>query len=201
MLVALLNRKGGSGKTATALHLAAALADRADGPVALIDLDDENRSAVDYAAGGHLPITVADATTWSSGLNRQPWAHIVADGYARPTAAQLAELARLADLLLLPTPPDATSLRVLARMLPDVVATGARYAVVLVMAPPRPSREPERALRDLRAGGVPVLGTVVPRAAAVGRAARARRLAWTVPGGRRLELVFDTLAREVLTHG
>jgi chromosome partitioning protein len=201
MLVAILNAKGGVGKTTTALHLASALVDHTDGAVALVDLDDENRSAIDYAAGGHLPITVADAATWSAGLNREPWAHIVADAYARPTTAQLDELARLSDLLLLPTPPDATSLRVLARLLPAVRATGASFAVLLVMAPPRPSREAERALRDLRAGDVPVLNTVVPRAAAVARAARARRLAWTVPGGRRLELVFDALAREVLTYG
>lgn len=200
MVVAVVNRKGGSAKTTTALHLAAALADRADGAVALIDLDAENRSALDYAAHGHLPITVTDPATWAAGLNRQAWAHIVADGHARPTAAQLADLAGLADLLLLPTPPDALSLRVLARLLADVRATGARYAVVLVMAPPRPSREPERALRDLRAGGVPVLDTVVPRAAAVGRAARAGRLAWNVPGGRRLAPVFGALAEEVLAY-
>jgi len=199
MQVAVVNRKGGAGKTTLAVHLAAALADLAE-PVALVDLDDENRSAHDYAAGGHLPITTTDPAGWAGGLNRQPWAHVVADAYARPTPAQLVELASRADLLLVPTPPDAVSLRVLAHLVPHLRLLPAPFAVVLTVVPPRPSRAAERARRDLLAGGVPVLQTTVPRAAAVATGARARRLAWDVPGGSRLRWVFDDLAREVLTY-
>jgi chromosome partitioning protein len=199
MVISVVNRKGGSAKSTVALHLAAALADHTP-PVALVDLDDENRSALDYAAGGHLPITTTDPTGWAGGLNRQRWAHVVADAYARPTPAQLRDLAAQADLLLVPTPPDAASLRVLARTLPELRALPAPFAVLLAVVPPRPSQAGERARRDLLAGGVPVLQTSVPRAAAVATGARARRLAWDVPGGSRLRWVFDDLAREVLTY-
>jgi chromosome partitioning protein len=199
MLVAVINRKGGAGKTTLAVHLAAALNDHAN-PVALVDLDEENRSAQDYAAGGALPYTTTDATGWAAGLNRQPWAHVVADAYARPTPAQLRDLATRSDLLLVPTPPDAVSLRVLAQLVPHLRLLPAPFAVVLTVVPPRPSRAAERARRDLLAGGVPLLETTLPRAAAVATAARARRLAWDVPGGRRLRWIFDELAQEVLTY-
>ena len=54
-------------------------------------------------------------------------------------------------------PPDAFALRVLACYVPEIAATGARYAVVLTNVPPLPSRARARAVRDLQAGRVPVL--------------------------------------------
>lgn len=198
MILAIVNPKGGSGKSALAINLAGALAER--GPVAVVDLDTDNRSALDYASSGRLPFTVTDPHDWDGGLNRQSWAHVIADTYARPPAEQLADLTRITDVVLMPTPPDAFALRVLARYVPEVAATGARYAVVLTNVPPLPSRARARAMRDLQAGGVPVMNTYIPRAAAIANAARAGRLARDMPGGRRARLAFDALAQEVLTY-
>ena len=197
VIIGITNAKGGSGKSTLAVHLAGALDER--GRTALVDLD-EHGTCVEHASGGHLPHTTTDAHGWDAGLNREAWAHVVVDGFARPSKAQLAALAEHADLLLLPTPTDAASLKVLAKHLPAVQATSTPFAVVVVMVPPWPSREGDRALRDLRAGRVPTLATTVPRAAAFARAARLRRLAWDIPRGGPLARVFAALADEVLNH-
>jgi chromosome partitioning protein len=202
MVFTLVNAKGGTAKSTTALMLAAALADRGD--TILVDLDEANGTCLDYASGGRLPFPVATAHDFEAQHARSKWAFIVVDAYPRPTDPQLQALASntraAAGAFIIPTTPDAAALRVLARFLPHVAPLGVPYRVGLTMVPPRPSREGDRALRDLRAGGVPVMNTAIPRAAAIGRAARAKRLPWSVPGGRRLELVADELAREVLQH-
>jgi chromosome partitioning protein len=197
MRVGVINPKGGAGKSTLAVHLAGALASH--GRVALVDLDD-HATCLEHARGGHLPYTTTDAPGWDADLQHQEWTHVVVDGFARPTTQQLAALAAGVNMLLIPTPTDAASLKVLAARLPAIRATGAPLAVVVVMVPPWPSREGERALRDLRAGHVPTLRATVPRAAAFARAARARRLAWDIPRGGHLARVFTELAQEVIEY-
>ena len=199
MVVTVVNRKGGAAKSTIAIHLAAAL--ESLGPTVLVDLDDENATALEYAEKGHLPYVVTDGAGWNSTHRREPWDHVVVDGYARPSGQQLDALATAADLILIPTPPDAVSLRVLARFLPTVGATGVPYRVLVTMKPPFPSREGEKAHRDLQKGGVPTFETTVPRMAAFGRAARSGVLAWEMPRANRLVFLFDGLAKEVLQHG
>ena len=152
MVTAVVGRKGGSAKSTTALHLAAAFSDL--GRTALIELDAENASLIEYGQGRSLPFLVTDGPTWDEQHAQERWDHIVVDGYARPNNRQLQGLARLSDLLVIPTPPDALSLRVLARFLPTVAETGGRFRVLLTMVPPFPSREGERAKRDLASGGM-----------------------------------------------
>lgn len=194
MLLAVVNPKGGVGKSLVALHLAGALHD--DGArVALVDLDDVNRSCTDFAAAGHLPFLVTDAQGWDAEHSRARWDHVVLDGYAR-VGANLQQLAQLADLLIVPTMPDAGSLRVLARFLPDVQATGTPYRVLLNGVPAHPSREGDRARASLQRGGVPVFQQQLNRSAAFAHAMRVRRLAWDMPRGGRWALAFQDLARE-----
>jgi chromosome partitioning protein len=202
VVLTIVNAKGGASKSTVALHLAAALAEVA--PTILVDLDEANATSLDYAARGRLPYPVTTAADFEAHHARERWAHVVADAYPRPTDAQLANLVantiNAGGLLIIPTPPDGLSLRVLARFLPRVRAVEAPHRVLLTQVPPRPSRVGERALRDLTAGKVPVFATAIPRRAAFVNAARSCRLAWDVPGGRGLALVFDELAREVLRH-
>lgn len=108
-------------------------------------------------------------------------------------------LTRIRDILLMPTPPDALALRVLAHYVPGVAATGARYAVALANVPPLPSRARARAVRDLRAERMPVVNTYVRRAAAIASAARVGRLARGMSGGCWVQRAFDAIAKEVLT--
>lgn len=192
--------KGGVGKTTVSIHIAAALSDHA--PAVLIDLDEANASAIDYGARGHLPYPVMTAADFEAA--RPAARYVIADAYPRPTDAQLAQLAAntraRGGVFIIPTAVDGVSLRVLARFLPRVAALGVPYRVLVAQVPPYPSKAGARALRDLTAGRVPVFTTVIPRAAAFINAARACRLAWSVPGGRRLEHTFDQLAREAIEY-
>ena len=193
MILAVLNRKGGVGKSAVSLHLAAALHEQGH-RTALVDLDDANRSCLEYVDA--VPFLVTDAHAWDQQHARQGWDHVVLDGYARVDGS-LAGIARAADLLIVPTAPDASSLRVLRLFLPDVIATGTPYRVLLTLVPPRPSRDGARALSSLRAGGVPTFPQTIPRAAAFTHAARRLQLVWDQPGAARYQLLFHDLATAV----
>ncbi|MFX5302078.1 ParA family protein, partial [Acinetobacter baumannii] len=57
MILAVTGFKGGVGKTTTAVHLAAVLAE--DAPTLLVD-GDPNRSATGWHARGGLPVKVVD---------------------------------------------------------------------------------------------------------------------------------------------
>lgn len=59
MIVALVNLKGGAGKTTSALYFATVAKERGEDPVVL-DADNE-RSALEWAASGELPFEVLEA--------------------------------------------------------------------------------------------------------------------------------------------
>ena len=199
MVIALAGRKGGTGKSTAALHLAGAL--EARGSVAVLDLDSDNLSCATYAEAGRLPFEVFTADTWPTAASRS-WAFVVIDAPARPTREQLEALASRADLLVTPSPPDATSLRVLGRMLPDLRDLSAPYRVLVNRAPPRPSRDADRARIDLERALVPTFETTIPEVAVMRHAARRRCLAWNVPlvRGSHVRLAFEALAREVIDY-
>lgn len=194
-----MGAKGGSGKSTVALHLAGALSQNAR--TVLLDLDDTNRTAAEYAAAGRLPYPVATPDTWGE-VAREAWAHVVIDTPARPTPEQARWLGERADLAIIPTPPDAVSLRVLARTLPTIASAGTPFRVLLVRTPPPPSRDAQRALASLRAGSVPTFSASVPETAAVRHAARMQRLAWEVPRVKTWHVrdAFEALAKEVTEY-
>ena len=197
MIIAVAGRKGGSSKSSTAVHLAGVLAEHAQ--VAALDLDAGNLTLADWAAAGHVPFTAFTTDTWTEGQH-QPWEHVIIDAPARPTSEQLERLAAWADLVMLPTPPDAASLRVLARTLPVLRDLRATFRVLLARVPAPPSRDGDRAAADLERGRVPTFTTRVPELAVMRHAARHQRLAWDVrgePSGARLHAVFTALGREV----
>ena len=194
MILAVVSQKGGVGKSVTALHLAGALHERGR-RVALVDLDDANATSLDVAAAGRLPYLVTDAAGWDQQHAGSSWGHVVLDTYAR-AAGSLDQLARLADLLIVPTACDSASLRVLARFLPDVQRTGTAYRVLLNMVPPRPSRDGARARASLTKGGVPTFQAQVPASAAFRHAVRQQRLAWDLPRGNRSLGLFHQISGE-----
>jgi len=108
-IIAILNQKGGAGKTTLATNLARALQKAANESVLLVDSDPQG-SARDWnaASGGELvPVIGLDRSTLAKDIqaikDNQDW--IVIDG-----APQIAELAvaaiKCADLILIPVQPS-----------------------------------------------------------------------------------------------
>jgi chromosome partitioning protein len=168
MRIAVAGYKGGTAKTTTAVHLAAFFQQSA--PTLLID-GDPNRSATEWAIGNRLPFTVEDERKAArSGIARD-FAHVVLDTEARPALADLKDLAEDFDLLVVPTQPDALSMRALVKTLAALTSIGAKFKVLITVCPPLPSRAGEEARADLKSEGVPVFKVTIPRLAAFPKAA------------------------------
>lgn len=160
--------KGGVGKSTTAFHLAAFFSER--GSTVLVD-GDPNRTAIRWSerCGGDLAFAVADERQAMRLVQKKDF--IVIDTPARPDSADLQELAKGCDLLILPTSPDVVSLE---PMLQTARALGAaNYRALLTLVPPYPSREGEIMRADLRDGGIPVFDAMIRRTVGYAKAALA----------------------------
>ncbi len=166
MILAVIGFKGGVGKTTTAVHLAAYLAEEA--PTLLVD-GDPNRSATGWHRRGGLPFGVVDERVASRYAREAT--HVVIDTQARPSREDLQALAGGVDLLVLPTTPDALALEALLATLEALKGAQVPYRVLLTMVPPRPSRDGEEAKALLEEHGVPLFHGWIRRAAAFPKAA------------------------------
>lgn len=201
MVVAIASAKGGVGKTTTAIHLAAYLAET--GSTLLVD-DDPNESAQRYAeraqqAGIGLPFQVTPAK--HRHRHQDQAQHLVFDTSARADPADVRALARGSDYLVLPTQPDAMSLEAVldtARLLEDVEA---RWRILITFAPSKPETDADDAREALAAAGVPTFNAQIRSAKAFKKAAIDGRLVFETKGDPRARLAwldYVDLGRELL---
>lgn len=164
MIVAVVNQKGGCGKTTIATNLAAMFA--AEGrEVLLVDADPEQRSAMNWCADRpeHLP-KIHSSSLPARNLRkdadaiRRKWEMVIIDGGARVTEHAHAAVAA-ADWLIIPVKPSKVDLDATAQFL-DVVQS-------------------DMAKRDDLSGGL--LLNQLQEGTAVGNAARAQLGGWDFP--------------------
>ncbi len=106
-IIGICGRKGGSGKTTTAVHLASELASR--GLRTMLVDSDSQASATQWAEPGRLPVGVRpmplesgdDAPVWSSSLRGLPADYVVIDSPPH-LSATLGAVIGISDLVLIP---------------------------------------------------------------------------------------------------
>jgi chromosome partitioning protein len=161
MIVAVANRKGGVGKTTTAVFLARALADATRAPSAVIDADPQG-SAVEWArraaeAGCALGVPVFAQPTSRLVLPETP--NVVIDTPPGDLGI-VAAAVDLAELVLVPTSPSALDLSQVQGTVEAATRAGKHVAALLIRT--RRTRSVAGAEESLRRVGVPVLNTRIP---------------------------------------
>lgn len=146
VIITVAGLKGGVAKTVTAVHVAAFLHGRygGEGSTLLVD-GDPNRSALDWAEDGGLPFPVVSEL--QAAKYSRNYEHVVLDTRGRPEPRYLEALVDGCDLLIIPSPPDALSLRVLLKTVRELKDLGREggFKALLTIVPPLPNRDGERA--------------------------------------------------------
>ncbi|MCY7278819.1 MAG: ParA family protein [Phormidesmis sp. CAN_BIN44] len=147
MLVTCASAKGGVGKTTSAVHIAALLAQ--NDRTLLID-GDPNHPALTISKQSELPFQVVDLMAASR--HTRNYEHIVFDTPARPKQDDLEALVDGCDLLIIPTTPDILSIDATLETVDMLNALKCdRYRILLTKIPPsrKTGEQAREALADL----------------------------------------------------
>lgn len=159
VIITVASFKGGVGKTTTAVHLAGLLAEKKS--TLLID-GDPNRSSLEWSESGRFNFKVVDER--QSARYARDFEHIVIDTKARPEEEDLKVLAEGCDLLIIPTTPDALSIKATLKMLSALKnLDNHSYKILITMSPPPPSHDGRDAGDILKKNKLAVFKTEIRR--------------------------------------
>jgi len=176
--IAVLSRKGGVGKSTSAMHLAGFLAEgcEREDEVMVVDTD-PSRNALGWArrgSAGALGFTVMGEDEAEADPERVRGArHLIVDLRGSPDADEIAHVMQMAEVLVIPIMPSGLALDTLLKTRADLKALGRedRYRVLLTAVPPWPYRRGPQTRALLEEVGVPVFGGEIRRAEAFEAAA------------------------------
>lgn len=185
--IAVANNKGGVGKTTTSVALATLLSSQA--PTLLVDADEMTTGTLDWhAAGPGLPCDVK-AFDELAGADLDEYSYVVMDTKAGENPGDLIALAQSVDLMIIPTKPDAVSLRALVKTLGTLIEGGVEnYRVLIVDVPPAPSTDGHEARLSLMGLDIPVFAREVRRSSAFTKASLAGVPVGAIKGDRYAKL-------------
>ena len=163
-IIAIINGKGGVGKTTTSVNLSAALADKKK--VLLVDADPQGSATWWVERGGtNMGFDLAQETepTLLSSLHKiEGYELAVVDTPPALRSEALEVVVSVADYLILPTPPAPMDLAVLIETLREAIApVGVAHRVLLTRVDSRSRKEAVEAQKTLRELGVPAFHTFI----------------------------------------
>jgi chromosome partitioning protein len=167
MRVVVLSRKGGVGKSTTAIHLGGYLAGVSEGAddVLLVDTD-PSRNAFRWAKRGRLPFRVVGENEVDAdpAMAREA-RHLIVDMRGSPSAEEIEDAMRLAEVMVIPIMPSGLALDTLLQMRRDLRRLGreSRYRVLLTAVPPWPYRRGPQARAQLEELGLPLFSGDIRR--------------------------------------
>jgi chromosome partitioning protein len=166
MFLTVFGQKGGVAKTCTSVHLACVWAQQGHS-VCVVDAD-RNRSATAYAARGMLPFEVVPVEAAAKATRSAQV--IITDGQASSHEEELKNLSAGADLVLLPTTPQARSVELTIELSSILRSMDTMHAALLVKVDSRKQRLANDARQTLEGFGVDVLTAEIPLLAAFEKA-------------------------------
>jgi chromosome partitioning protein len=194
--IAITSEKGGVGKSTLAFNLAGALAEH--GRVVLVDEDTRVRSCLQWAE--LTPVSFEVLTPKQAVQRIGEAAYLIVDSEGRPAVADLLELARTFDRVLIPCGVSRLEMQSTLNLWQQLKAGGHLEAVRVVITKAPPVGRVGHEARDaLRAAGVACLDTVVRRYTAHERAAESGGLVRDTRDEKAAEAWADiqAVAREV----
>lgn len=166
MFLTVFGQKGGVAKTCTSIHLACVWAQQGHS-VCVVDAD-RNRSATAYAARGMLPFEVVPVEAAAKATRSAQV--IITDGQASSHEEELKNLSAGADLVLLPTTPQARSVELTIELSAILRSMDTMHTALLVKVDSRKQRLANDARQTLEGFGVDVLTAEIPLLAAFEKA-------------------------------
>ena len=166
MFLTVFGQKGGVAKTCTSIHLACVWAQQGLS-VCVVDAD-RNRSATAYAARGMLPFEVVPVEAAAKATRHAQV--IITDGQASSQEDELKNLSAGADLVLLPTTPQARSVELTVELSSILRQMDTMHAALLVKVDSRKQRLAQEARQILEGFDVDVMQAEIPLLAAFEKA-------------------------------
>ena len=166
MFLTVFGQKGGVAKTCTSIHLACVWAQQGLS-VCVVDAD-RNRSATAYAARGMLPFEVVPVEAAAKATRHAQV--IITDGQASSQEDELKNLSAGADLVLLPTTPQARSVELTVELSSILRQMGTMHAALLVKVDSRKQRLAQEARQILEGFDLDVMQAEIPLLAAFEKA-------------------------------
>lgn len=146
MVITITGRKGGIGKTTTAVHLAAYF--QTQGSTLLVD-GDPNDSALTWASRNLFSFQTVDSSAVKTHLQQQRYDYVLIDTKAHPEPEDIQVLADNCDLLVLPTRPSFLDLHALLQTVSNLEQLQTNYKVLLTMV--RPPKRTDKHTRRITA--------------------------------------------------